>query len=401
MMILTVGLISGCSSNSREKVIENVTKAMETNDPKLFLTTMPEEMQSYPFAEDAAKDFIQKYSEIKDRVIEVLDVENDDVSDIVKEMRLSGEIPYKITKPDNSSDYVLLPNETLIRLKDVDGDVKLKINDIEVTLVDFQKPFLPGSYSIEATKSYKWTSMTDKVSVSTGDKAEVEVSFKLDGHRMDLSKELKGAEILFKGEKTGIKVGDPESAQFGPIDEQNEKEVQLLGIFPWGETKSLNYDPTYFTLGSGSHFIFKPDEHAANELYVQFAKEYAEASVKLSVEPFTITTEKFNLAQADYYKPSLFGNEKFNLLKTYFTKEAAKITIDKDGNPYMEVEGIIIFKRLKGDYIREKDVVHGISIKALYDDKLKKWKVNEAQYSSYGALPNQNEEGKYIITSAQ
>lgn len=400
MVILVVVLISGCGSNNKGTVIENVSKALETKDPKLLLSTMPKDKQAYPFAEDAAAEFIKEYAEIKDLAIQVLDEENEDVPNSVKEMRLSGEIPYKITKSGKSSDYVLLPNETKITLKDVDQDVQIKVNDKDVTMEEFQNPFLPGSYMIEATKAYQWRSITDKVTVSTGDKAQVEVSFKLDGHCMDLSKELKGAEILFKGEKTGVKIGDPESAQFGPFDEKDEKEIQLLGTFSWGETKSSNYDPTYFTIGSGSHFVFKPDVTAANELYVQFAKEYAEASVKLSVEPFTITTEKFNLAQADHYKPSLFGHEKYQLLKTYFNKEIAKITIDKDGHPIMQVEGIILFKHLKGAYIREKDVAHEISIKALYDDNLKKWKVDEARDSSYGTLPNQNEEGKYIITSA-
>lgn len=44
-------------------------------------------------------------------------------------------------------------------------------------------------------------------------------------------------------------------------------------------------------------------------------------------------------------------------------KETAKITIDKDGNPTMQVEGIILFKCLKRAYIREKDVAHEISIR--------------------------------------
>lgn len=206
--------------------------------------------------------------------------------------------------------------------------------------------------------------MIETQTVIIGNEPKTDVKFELGGHHVDLSKELKGAEILFKGIKTGIKVGDPESADFGPIKQEEEKEIQLLGSFSWGETTSSNYEKTGVTLVS--NFKFKPDEKTANDLYVQFVTEYALASVKLNTEPFTSNTEKFNLKQAERYEPSLFGHEKYNLMKTYFNKETATLMYDADGNPYMVLEGVVQFHRLKTDYIREKEIVKDMSIKVLY-----------------------------------
>lgn len=397
-VVLVIFLISGCSnSNGREKVIDSVMKAMKTNDSGLLLSTMPKEMQTYPFAEDAAKHFIKEYGETTDLVIQVLDIENDKVTNDVKELRNSGEIPYEITKSNESDKYVLLPNETTINLN-VDPDAKLKINGKDVKIADFQKPFLPGSYELQATKEYPWTTMTDTKIVTTGNETKTDVTFELDGHRVDLSKELKGAEILYKGIKTGIKVGEPESANFGPIKQEDEKEIQLLGSFSWGETTSSKYEKTGVTLVS--NFKFKPDEKTANELYVQFVTEYALASVKLDTESFTSTTEKFNLKQAERYAPSLFGHEKYNLIKTYYNKKTATLMYDANGNLYMNLEGVVQFQRLKTDYIREKEIVKDMSIKVLYDDGQKKWKVNELNEKST-VLPDMNEEEQYVVTPAK
>ncbi|WP_433946989.1 TcaA 3rd/4th domain-containing protein [Paenibacillus sp. SN-8-1] len=379
--------------NSRESVLEKISTAIDNNDPQLLISLMPIGMQSYPTAEESAKYFIKTAKNNKEMTLQLLNETN----------RISADFPYTVALQGKTlfffDKYVFLPSATNLTLKNVDDDVTLEVNGKHMNTVDLQKPFLAGSYTFEAIKKSNWTNLRDTKTVNAGDKPSKELIFNLDGYRLDLSKELKGAEILFKGEKTGIKVGDPESTQFGPIKEEDSMEVQLLASFPWGETKSSHYDKMYYTLGSGSHFYFKPDEKAANELYIKFAEEYAQASVKQSTEPFKSTTEKFRVEQANEYTPSLFGNLKYKLIKTYFNKETPKIVIDKDGNPVMKMEGVIRYKRLKTDYFPEKEEVFTLAIKSLYDGSQKVWRVDEANFGSYASLPDQNEEEKYIVTS--
>ncbi|NUU75337.1 hypothetical protein [Paenibacillus xylanilyticus] len=337
--------------------------------------------------------------------MQLLDKENADVANSVKEMRVSGDFPFSVEKSGKTllifNNYVLVPKETYITLKDVDEDVTLKLNGKKVKREDLQKPLLAGGYEVEAIKTSAWTNITDEKLITAGDKANRELSFDLTGFVLDLSNELKGAEIIFKGEGTGIRIGDPKSVEFGPIEEADSKEIQLSAQFPWGETISSNYDKAYYTLGSGSHIYFIPDEEFANKLFLGFAEEYAQASVKKSVEPFKSATDKYKAKQVNAYQPSMFGNYSYNLIKTYFNKETKKITTDKEGNPIMQLDGIIRLNRLKTDYHREKEYVYSLSLKALYDEEKQTWSIDEANLGSFVSIPNQNEESKYVITSAE
>ncbi|GAK43409.1 hypothetical protein QP794_31910 [Paenibacillus sp. UMB7766-LJ446] len=405
VLLMIAGAMVVNTSTSREGVLNRISAAIDNNDTELLISVMPDEIQGYPTVEDSAKYFLQTAADNKELTMQLLDKENSDVANSVKEMRLSGEFPFSIEKSGKKllffDKYVLLPKETYVTFKDLSNDVTLKLNGKEVKREDLQKPLLAGSYEIEAIKSSAWTSITDKKSVTAGEKPSRELSFDLTGYVLDLSKELKGAEILFKGKGTGIRVGDPKSAEFGPIEESDEKEIQLAAQFPWGETLSSHYDKSYYTLGSGSHFYFIPDIEFANELFLGFAEEYAQASVKQSVEPFKSATDKFKAKQANAYQPSMFGNYSYNLIKTYFNKETPKIVIDKEGNPVMQLDGVIRLNRLKTDYLREKEYVYSLSLKALYDEEKQIWSIDEANLGSFASIPNQNEEGKYVITTAK
>lgn len=65
------------------------------------------------------------------------------------------------------------------------------------------------------------------------------------------------------------------------------------------------------------------------------------------------------------------------------------------------VDGIIRLNRLKTDYVREKEYVYSLSLKALYDDEKQTWSIDEANLGSFANVPNQNDEDKYIITSVK
>ncbi|OXM87650.1 hypothetical protein [Paenibacillus rigui] len=56
---------------------------------------------------------------------------------------------------------------------------------------------------------------------------------------LDLSNELKGAEIIFKGEGTGIRIGDHKSAEFGPMRNRLERNTAFSAI-PLGRNNKLN-----------------------------------------------------------------------------------------------------------------------------------------------------------------
>ncbi|MEC0182300.1 hypothetical protein P4H61_12490 [Paenibacillus peoriae] len=405
VLLVIAGVIVANKSTSREGVLDKISAAIDNNDTELLISVMPDQIQAYPTVEDSAKYFLKTAADNKELTMQLLDKENSDVANSVKEMRVSGDFPFSVEKSGKKllffDKYVFLPKETYVTFKDLGNDVMLKLNGKEVQREDLQKPLLAGSYEIEAFRSSAWTSIADKKSITAGEKPNRELSFDLTGYVLDLSKELKGAEILFKGEGTGIRVGDPKSAEFGPIEESDEKEIQLSAQFPWGETISSNYDKSYYTLGSGSHFYFIPDKKFANGLFLGFAEEYAQASVKQSVEPFKSTTDKFRVKQVNAYQPSMFGNYSYNLIKTYFNKETPKIVTDKEGNPVMQLDGIIRLNRLKTDYHREKEYVYSLSLKALYDEGKQTWSIDEANLGSFATVPNQNEEDKYVITSAK
>lgn len=133
-------------------------------------------------------------------------------------------------------------------------------------------------------------------------------------------------------------------------------------------------------------------------MFVRFANEYAQASIEQSVQPFESASERFRVQQAEAYRPSMFGVINYSLLETYLNKETPKIDIDKDGNPVMKLEGLVRFLRLKTDYLREKEYIYTLTLKALYDDNSNKWSVDEANLSGVLYLPDQNEAEKYLVT---
>lgn len=67
----------------------------------------------------------------------------------------------------------------------------------------------------------------------------------------------------------------------------------------------------------------------------------------------------------------------------------------------MQLDGVIRLNRLKTDYLREKEYVYSLSLKALYDEEKQIWSIDEANLGSFASIPNQNEEGKYVITTAK
>ncbi|MGV2948134.1 hypothetical protein, partial [Acinetobacter sp. AGC35] len=71
-----------------------------------------------------------------------------------------------------------------------------------------------------------------------------------------------------------------------------------------------------------------------------------------------------------------------------------------EGNPVMQLDGIIRLSRLETKYLREKEYVYSLSLKALYDEQKQIWSIDEANLGSFANIPNQDEENKYIITSA-
>lgn len=59
---------------------------------------------------------------------------------------------------------------------DVDPNAKLKINGKDFKIADFQKPFLPGSYELQATREYPWTSMIETQTVIIGNEPKTDVT---------------------------------------------------------------------------------------------------------------------------------------------------------------------------------------------------------------------------------
>ena len=410
VLILIITVVSVQKSGSKETVLNKISNAIDNNDAELLVSTFPKEMQSYATAKDSAQYLIKTALENKTLMMQLLDTENNEVADSVKEMRLRGEIPYEVVKSGKSmlifDKYVLQPNTTYITMEELPKNVTVTLNGKPVTHADLQEPFLPGKYEFQAAQQYDYTIVTDTDTVKTGEDPSEKVSFNLTGYRIDLSKEMKNAEIVFKGKKTGVKVGDPQSAEFGPIDKEAVSNIQLAAQFPWGEALSSNYDESYhgisyFLYNGDSHVYFKPDEKAASELFLKFAQQYAEGSQKKSIQPFTVATEKYKKSQLPKYN-SMFGAiEKQVLLSSYFNTETPVINIDREGNPIMELDGIVHMKRLKQDYLDEQEFAKKLMIKAVYDEEKKQWFVDEININSTVELPVGGEKEKYIITKNQ
>lgn len=400
IVVIAIGLISLNQIYSRQAFYEKVSKAIDAKDRQKVIALMPKELQSYPTAVATADFFLKSAEDNKKLVLQQLFEEKKDLEGLIE----TG-FPYAVLKSGKVlfvfDKYLLVPNKTIVTIQNMDDDISLKVNGEPFQRYDLDKPFLAGNYMMEATKTSPWTNITDTLSLTAGMNSHEEMVFNLEGYRLDLSGELKGAEIIFKGVGTGIKIGDPNSNDFGPIEETDAKEIQLSADFPWGVTKSTYYDPTYFTLGSQSHFYFVPDLKAANDLFVRFANEYAQASVEQSVQPFESASERFRIQQSEAYRPSMFGFINYSLLETYFNKETPKIDIDKDGNPVMQLGGLVRFLRLKTDYLREKEYIYTLSLMALYDESSKKWSVDEANLSGLLSLPDQNKAEKYLVTKVR
>ncbi|WP_241766026.1 TcaA second domain-containing protein [Bacillus thuringiensis] len=256
-VVLPVGIAAVCIagfltagsmlSHSREEVVETVKKSIETQDEKAFLSVLPSEAKSYPFAENGVKSFLKQAQKDSRLVVDMMDTENVNVAPRVLEVRSKGLMPYEIIKDGKKwlffDNYVVKPKDYSVQLENVDKDVTLTLEGKKVSPSTFQEKFLPGEYSLVATKKYPWTTVTDKTTIKLDGKDLVEkVSLNLKGHKIDLSKEFVGSEILFKGQPTGVKVGDSESKDFGPINEADEKEISLKSDFPWTKdgTAKLN-----------------------------------------------------------------------------------------------------------------------------------------------------------------
>ncbi|PFN09243.1 MULTISPECIES: hypothetical protein [Bacillus cereus group] len=410
---IVTGLLS---RHSKEDVREKVQQAFEKQDVDVFLSVLPKDAQSSPFARDGIKSFLKESSEYKQMyplMVDAMDIEKTNVAPKALEARTKGVLPYTIVKEGKSwlffDNYVVRPAKAKINLKNIDKDVALSLNGKKITPSDFDKPFLPGNYELVGVKKYKWTTVTDKTTIHVGGNDPVEnVSLSLKGNELDLSKEFIGSEIMFKGQATGIKVGDEESKKFGPINKKDEKEIQLKANFPWAKDgiSKINDDQKTSLLKKEGKYIFKVDEDKANQFFHLFLKEYGDASIKQSIEPFTTITEKYKNSKAESFasaaRDTIIKPWKGTLVKSYLNKEVVKIVSNEKGYPILEMEGHAKYHIPAGEYSPEKDQFRNVQIKALYDTDQKAWKINEASVdSSFAAEIDKNEEEKYIITSVQ
>lgn len=403
------------SRHSKEDVREKVQQAFEKQDVDIFLSVLAKDAQSSPFAKDGVKSFLKESSEYKQMyplMVDAMDLEKTNVAPKALEARTKGVLPYTIVKEGKSwlffDNYIVRPAKAKINLKNIDKDVALSLNGKKIEPSVFDKPFLPGNYELVGIKKYKWTTVTDKTTIHVGGNDPVEnVSLSLKGNELDLSKEFIGSEIMFKGKSTGIKVGDEESKKFGPINEKDEKEIQLKANFPWAKdgVSKIN-DKQKTSLFKGEKYIFKVDEDKVNQFFHAFLKEYGDASIKQSIEPFTTITEKYKNSKAESFasaaRNTVFDPWKGTLVKSYLNKEVVKIVSNEKGYPILEMEGLAKYHIPAGKYSPEKDQFCNVQIKALYDTDQKAWKINEGSVNStFAEEINKNEEEKYIITSVQ
>ncbi|WP_257149226.1 TcaA 3rd/4th domain-containing protein [Bacillus cereus] len=422
-VVLPVGIAAVCIagfltagsmlSHSREEVVETVKKSIETQDEKAFLSVLPSEAKSYPFAENGVKSFLKKAQKDSRLVVDMMDTENVNVAPRVLEVRSKGLMPYEIIKDGKKwlffDNYVVKPKDYSIQLENVDKDVILTLEGEKVSSSTFQEKFLPGEYGLVATKKYPWTTVTDKQTITLDGKDSVEkVSLNLKGNKIDLSKDFVGSDILFKGQPTGVKVGDSESKNFGPINKSDEKEVSLKADFPWTKdgTAKMNVEKKSGFGYANANFSFKVDEAKVSEFYNTFLKEYGDANVKQSIEPFTTATEKYKKEQADIFATNAKGfalTFKGTLVKSYLNKETVEIVSNGKGYPVLKMEGKAMYHLPAGQYSPEKDQYSDVTVEALYDKEQKAWKVDKA-YVNQGFMssqPNVNEESKYIITNTK
>lgn len=424
--ILTTGIVLLCiigfivsgsiARHSREEVREKLLQAFQKKDADTFLSLLPKDAQSAPFAKEGVQSFLKESNEYKQMypvMVDVMDVENTAVSAKALEARSKAVLPYTIVKEGKTwiffDNYVVKPAKAKINLKDIDKDVVLSLNGKKVSPSIFDKPFLPGVYELTGIKKYKWTTVTDKDTIHLGGDDPIEdVSLSLKGNELDLSKEFVGSEILFKGKATGIKVGDAESKIFGPINEKDEKEIQLKADFPWSKDgiSKLNDQKNSSSFGKQQKYIFKVDEEKVNQFFHTFLKEYGDASTKQSTEPFKTVTEKYKNKQAESFASAARNTWsdpwKGTLVKSYLNKEVVKIFSNDKGYPILEMEGKAKYHLPAQKYSPEKDAVYNVQLNALYDADQKTWKINEVSVDSFATEEiDKNEEGKYIITNAQ
>ncbi|MDC2863686.1 hypothetical protein [Bacillus sp. BP-3] len=401
--------------HSKDDVREKVQQAFEKQDVDVFLSILPKDAQSSPFAKDGVKSFLKessKYKQMYPIMVDAMDIEKTNVAPQALEVRTKGVLPYTIVKEGKSwlffDNYVVRPAKVKINLKNIDKDVALSLNGEKIKPSVFDKAFLPGNYELIGVKKYKWTTVTDKTTIHVGGDDQVkDVSLNLKGNELDLSKEFIGSEIMFKGKPTGIKVGDEESKKFGPINEKDEKEIQLKANFPWVKDgiSKINDKPKT-SLWTLEKYMFKVDEDKVNQFFHTFLKEYGDASIKQSIEPFTTITEKYKNKQAESFasaaRNTLFEPWKGTLVKSYLNKEVVKIVSNEKGYPILKMEGVAKYHLSAGKYSPEKDQLSNVQITALYDTDQKAWKMNEVHIDlTFAGEIDKNEEGKYIITNVQ
>ncbi|MCI0768509.1 hypothetical protein [Bacillus sp. TL12] len=423
--ILTTGIVLLCiigfivsgsiARHSKEEVREKLLQAFEKKDADTFLSLLPKDAQSAPFAKEGVQSFLKESNEYKQMyplMVDVMDVENTAVSAKALETRSKGILPYTIAKEGKIwiffDNYVIKPAKVKVNLKDIDKDVVLSLNGKKVSPSVFDKPFLPGVYELTGIKKYKWTTVTDKTTIRVGGDDPVEnVSLSLKGDELDLSKEFIGSEIVFKGKPTGIKVGDDESKKFGPINKKDEEAIQLKANFPWvkDEISKLNDQKTSL-FGEQRKYMFKVDEEKVNQFFHTFLKEYGDASTKQSIEPFKTVTEKYKNQKAESFASAARNTWSTpwegTLVKSYLNKEVVKILSNDKGYPILKMEGKAKYHLPAQKYSSEKDAVYDVELNALYDTDQKTWKINEVSFGSFATEEiDKNEEGKYIITNVQ
>ncbi|HFU7090119.1 TPA: hypothetical protein ACGN8S_005273 [Bacillus cereus] len=138
----------------------------------------------------------------------------------------------------------------------------------------------------------------------------------------------------------------------------------------------------------------------ANEFYSKFLEEYATASVKQSIEPYTTIMEKYKEKLIKEYADNAQAgfSRKMDFIKSYLNKETLKIVSDEDGYPVLEMEGLVLLHGHSNTYIQRADVYKSVTLHALYDKDKKACNVDYA-HLGYASQPNVNEESKYIITN--
>lgn len=411
-VLLFGGYKIGETLTDKDRMIEKFEEALIDGDSAKIADLLHTDDPQLKINKTNVKGFVDYYKQHPNKVSSLIDTLKEQSQYLDKEEGSSQKVFNEFFGEDTLSNGVVnlekkgktavLFEKFILDIEPVYLTVNTNYKDTELSLDgskldtanknNFEKtygPYLPGVYSVEAKLKTDFVDLTKKEEISlinTG--SEANINLDLDGEDVTLNMDAFPSNMdaaLFIGGKD-VKINPLKESTFGPVLTDGSMSLQVEVEVPWGKVKTeeipITSSNVEVNLGKNADL----QKGIFNQV-VSYTKEVLEAFEAESAEKLTNVTTTYRQEMQEAINEFNDGEQSYQgkYLSSAFDVDSLNVYYS-DGQWLAEVEVLQTYLEdyyYKGDSPELSEVETNRVYSLVYDEKQKKWLINNME-DSYG-----------------